>query len=102
MLMYETYYFEEPNRAELATTIHNLAGVYEAQGRLVEAAEGYERALRIKEAAYEEHIDHPELASTVYNLASVYEAQGKLSKAAEVRAGPQDRGEGIRRTAGRY
>ena len=59
---------EQPDhgsQSELAAMVHNLASVREAQGQLSEAAEGYERAMRIKEKAYVEQPNHPALAATV-------------------------------------
>jgi len=52
-----------------------LAGVRTAQGRLSEAAQGYERALRMQEEVYADQPEHPSLVTTAANLASVREAQ---------------------------
>ena len=56
----ETVYKETPNHPELAGTINDLAGVHEALGRLSEAAEGYERALRMLRAAQADNLGDEE------------------------------------------
>jgi tetratricopeptide (TPR) repeat protein len=83
MRMEEIIYTEEPDHPELATTVSNLAGVREAQVRLSEAVEGYERALMMYECYYFEQPNHVDLATTTHHLAGVYEAQGRLPEAAE-------------------
>lgn len=55
----------------------------DAQGRLPEAAAGYERALLLEEKVYADEPNHPELAGTVEDLADVYAAQGRLIEAEE-------------------
>ena len=79
----EAAHADQPNHRELAIAVHNLAGVWEAQGKLAEAAAGFERALKMKEVAYAEEPYHPDLATTVHDLAVVREAQGRLTEAAE-------------------
>ena len=51
-----------------------------AQGKLDEAADVQERALRIKKKAYGQ--EHPEVAVTYGCLANVLQDQGKLDEAA--------------------
>ena len=54
-----------------AVVASEAAIAYEAAGRLSEAAEEYERLLKIKETVYgPEQPNHPELASTVSSLAN--------------------------------
>lgn len=76
-------YAETPNHKDVAATVSALAGVREQQGRLDEAAAGYERVRRIEEEVYADQPDHHELATTIHNLAGVYEALGRLPEAAE-------------------
>ena len=82
--MQEVSYEDEPEHEDLVTTVSNLASVRKAQGRLSEAAEGYERALRMEEKVYAAtQPNHPELATTISSLAGVREAQGRLQEAEE-------------------
>ncbi|KAF8467212.1 hypothetical protein BDZ91DRAFT_762700 [Kalaharituber pfeilii] len=63
-------------------TVHNIAVVYEQQGKYSQALELYQRAL----AGYEKSlgVDHPSTLRTVNNMAVVYENQGKYSQALEL------------------
>ena len=63
--------YSEPDHPGLAATYHNLAGVYEAQGRLNEAAEGFERSMLMYETYYFEEPNRAELATTIHNLRCV-------------------------------
>jgi Tfp pilus assembly protein PilF len=54
----------------LATALTNLATVYDAQGKLDEAAELFQRALAIDEKNLGE--DEPKVAIDLTNLANVY------------------------------
>ena len=64
----------------MALVVGSMVG---RQGKLAEAAAGFERALKMKEVAYAEEPYHPDLATTVHDLAVVREAQGRLTEAAE-------------------
>ncbi len=68
-----------PNHPSLATSINNLALLYQAQGRLSEAEPLFGRALKILETALPPN--HPDVAASVNDLASLYLAQGRLSEA---------------------
>jgi len=70
-----------PDHPEVATTLNNLAGLYESQGRYDEAEPLYQRSLAIKEKALGP--DHPEVATTLNNLAVLYYQQGEYEKAAQ-------------------
>jgi Tfp pilus assembly protein PilF len=63
----------------VATTLHNLAHVYELQGKYGEAEGLYKRALAITEKA--KGTSHPDVAPTLANLAIVHELQGKYGEA---------------------
>jgi tetratricopeptide (TPR) repeat protein len=63
----------------VATSLNNLALVYQAQGRYADAEPLYERALAIKEEALGP--DHPEVAVTCENMAELYRQIGKEGKA---------------------
>ena len=63
----------------MATTLNDLAALYQAQGRYAEAEPLYKRAL----ANYEKALgpDHPYVAMALNNLAGLYEAQGRYADA---------------------
>jgi CHAT domain-containing protein len=63
----------------VATTLNNLAGLYEAKGEYDRAEPLYLRSLKIKEASLGE--DHPSVATTLNNLAGLYEAKGEYDRA---------------------
>jgi tetratricopeptide (TPR) repeat protein len=65
----------------VATTLNNLAGLYESQGRYEEAEPLYQRSLAISEKALGP--DHPSVATTLNNLAGLYYRQGKYQKAGQ-------------------
>ncbi len=58
-----------------ATTLNNLAFLYYAQGRYVEAEPLYQRALAIRENALGP--EHPDVATSLNSLAKLYQAQGR-------------------------
>ena len=68
-----------PDHPSVATTLNNLAGLYESQGRYEEAEPLYQRALAIWEKALGP--DHPSVASTLNNLAALYRSQGRYEEA---------------------
>ena len=64
---------------DTATTLNNLAWLYESQGRYDEAEPLYERALAIYEKVLGE--EHPDTATTLDNLAGLYRNQGRYDEA---------------------
>ena len=77
----ETVYKETPNHPELAGTINDLAGVHEALGRLSEAAEGYERALRMLRAAQADNLgDEEESEEVLTTSKSLMRVRAELAK----------------------
>ena len=56
----------------MATTLNNLAIVYETQGKYAEPRGCIKRALAIREKAL--GADHPDVAQSLHNLANVYRA----------------------------
>ena len=64
----------------VASTLNNIASVYDDQGRYEEALEHYERALAVRRKALGE--EHPDVGDTLYNMAIVYKKQGRYAEAA--------------------
>ncbi len=64
---------------DLAIAQHNLASLYQAQGKVAKAEPLYLRALGIEEKALGKN--HPYVANTLSYLASLYQTQGKYAKA---------------------
>ena len=62
-----------------ATSLNNLAGLYQFQGRYREAEHLYIQALKILRSQL--RTDHPDIASSLNNLAELYRAQGRYGKA---------------------
>ncbi|MCG9885365.1 MAG: tetratricopeptide repeat protein, partial [Cyanobacteria bacterium] len=73
--LYETQ--EQPEL--LATSLNNLAGLYESQGRYGEAEPLYRRSLEIYEQVL--GADHPNTAASLNNLAALYQSQGRYGEA---------------------
>ena len=67
------------NTLMLATSLNNLAGLYELQGRYSEAEPLLKRSLLIREQQL--GADHPDTAESLNNLAGLYESQGRYSEA---------------------
>ena len=63
----------------MATSLNNLAALYQAQGKYGEAEPLYQRALAIWEKALGP--EHPDVATSLNNLAGLYYAQGKYEEA---------------------
>jgi tetratricopeptide (TPR) repeat protein len=63
----------------LATTLNNLATLYESLGRHGKAEPLYKRSLAIAEKALRP--EHPDLAAILNNLAELYQAQGRIGEA---------------------
>jgi Tfp pilus assembly protein PilF len=62
-------------------TVHNMASVFDSQGKYDDALEWYRRALSGQEQALGS--DHPSTLTTVHNMASVFDSQGKYDDALE-------------------
>ena len=63
----------------IATSLGNLAGLYQAQGRLKEAGPLYEEALAMKRRALPE--GHPDIATSLNNLATLHATRKQFSRA---------------------
>jgi tetratricopeptide (TPR) repeat protein len=68
-----------PSDARLATSLNNLALVYDSQGKYDAAEPLYKRSLAIAEKALGP--EHPGVATGLNNLAALYRAQGKYDAA---------------------
>lgn len=66
-----------PVHSNTASSLHNLAILYGAQGRYTEAEPLYTRALVIREQ--ELGVDHPDLANSLESLANLYKTQGRYT-----------------------
>jgi len=64
---------------DTASSLNNLASLYESMGRYREAEPLYKRALAIREAQL--GAEHPDTASSLNNLASLYESMGRYGEA---------------------
>ena len=73
-----------PGHPDVATSLNNLAALYQAQGRHPEAEPLYKRSLAIWEKALGP--DHPDIVTSLGNLAGLYEKLGKAKEAAEFKA----------------
>ena len=68
-----------PEHPKVATSLNNLALLYDAQGRYGDAEPLYKRSLAIREKALGP--DHPNVATSLTNLAELYRAQGRYADA---------------------
>ena len=73
-----------PNDPRLAGTLHNLGGLYRAQGRYAEAEPLLKRALAIVEKALGP--DHPNVAKSLENYAAVLRKTGRTTEAVKLEA----------------
>jgi tetratricopeptide (TPR) repeat protein len=64
---------------DTASSLNNLAGLYQAQGKYEQAEPLYQRALLIREQQL--GAEHPDTAASLNNLAGLYDAQGKYEQA---------------------
>jgi tetratricopeptide (TPR) repeat protein len=64
---------------DLATSLHNLAGLYESMGRYAEAEPLYLRSLTIREEQL--GANHPDTANSLNNLALLYKSMGRYAEA---------------------
>ena len=63
----------------LATSLNNLAVLYDAQGNYAQAEPFYQRAITIYEKALGP--EHPDVAAAINNLAELYRARGQHAQA---------------------
>ncbi len=63
----------------MATSLNNLAALYDTQGKYDQAEPLYRRSLAIREKALGP--DHPDVATSLNNLAALYKTQGKYDQA---------------------
>ncbi len=68
-----------PHHPAVATSLNNLAGLYDTQGDYARAEPLYKRALAITEKALGP--DHPDVALSLENLAALYRATKRGSEA---------------------
>ena len=68
-----------PEDPRLATSLNNLAALYNLQGKYTEAEPLSKRSLAIREKALGP--DHPDVATSLNNLAALYRAQGRYAEA---------------------
>ncbi len=67
------------NHPDVATSLNNLAGLYEFQGRYKEAEPLHLEALDLHKRLLGEN--HPDVATSLNNLAGLYESQGRYKEA---------------------
>jgi tetratricopeptide (TPR) repeat protein len=67
------------NHPDVATSLNNLAYLYDAQGRYGEAEPLYQQALKIRQEAL--GANHPVVSTSLNNLAYLYYEQGRYSEA---------------------
>ena len=72
--------FGERANNDLATSLNNLAGLYESQGRWAEAEPLYDEALKICRELFGERANN-DLATSLNNLAGLYKSQGRWAEA---------------------
>ena len=63
----------------MATSLNNLAALYDTQGDYAKAEPLYKRSLAIWEKALGP--DHPDVATSLNNLALLYDTEGDYAKA---------------------
>ncbi len=68
-----------PDDQRLATSLNNLALLYQAQGKYAEAEPLYQRSLGIMEKVLGP--EHPDVAASLNNLAELYRNQGRYAAA---------------------
>ena len=64
---------------DVASSLNNLAALYDSQGHYSKAESFFQQALEMKQRLFTG--DHPDVALSLNNLASLYEAQGRYSEA---------------------
>jgi len=68
-----------PDHPHTATSLNNLAGLYQSMGRFGDAEPLFSRALTIREAQLGP--DHPDTAGSLNNLAGLYQSMGRFGDA---------------------
>ena len=68
-----------PNHPDVATSLNNLALLYDTQGKYAQAEPLYKRSLAIKEKALGPN--HPSVASSLENIAALYRATSRIPEA---------------------
>ena len=63
----------------MATSLNNLAALYQTQGHYAQAEPLYRRSLAILERALGP--DHPDVATSLENLAALYRATQRIAEA---------------------
>ena len=71
-----------PDHLDTATSLNNLAGLYDSQAEYAKAEPLYKRALAIREKALGP--DHPSVATSLENLSALYRETRRESQAAEL------------------
>ena len=71
-----------PDHPNVATSLNNLAGLYDDQGEYAKAEPLYKRSLAIWEKALGP--DHPDVATALENLAALYRATNQDKEALEL------------------
>ncbi len=69
----------EQEHLDVATSLNNLAGLYESQGRYSEAEPLFRQTLEMNQRLLGQ--EHPLVAASLSNLAGLYESQGRYSEA---------------------
>jgi Flp pilus assembly protein TadD/regulator of replication initiation timing len=67
------------NHPDTATSLNNLAALYQSQGRYSEAEPLYQQALAIRKKQLGDN--HPDTATSLNNLAGLYRSQGRYAEA---------------------
>ncbi len=68
-----------PEHPDVATSLNNLAALYQAQGRYAEAETLYERSLAIREKALGP--EHPDVAQSLENYAALLRGTARADEA---------------------
>ena len=68
-----------PDHPDVASSLNNLAWLYQRQGRYADAEPLYKRSLAIREKALGP--DHPDVAYSLSNLCVAYQQQGRYADA---------------------
>src|SRR2546426_10246934 len=71
-----------PEHPDVATSLNNLAALYQTQGQYAQAEPLYKRSLAISEKALGS--DHPDVAMRLENLAALYRATKREAQASEL------------------
>ncbi|MDB9312253.1 CHAT domain-containing protein, partial [Spirulina sp. CS-785/01] len=66
---------------DVATSLNNLAFLYQSQGRYAEAEPLYRQALEMRKRLLGQ--EHPDVATSLNNLAFLYQSQGQITRAIE-------------------